>query len=98
MKKQMHACYKCEHLGFDERCKVRGVLECYYNPTEFGHQAAALHERPPLRMFKPRTEQPITFDGLFAKLEKEASCVVCGAVTAADVIVCPICVERRASA
>jgi recombinational DNA repair protein RecR len=98
LKKQMHPCYKCEHLSSDERCKISRVLECYYNPTEFGHQVAPLHERPPLRMFKQRTEQPIFVDELFRKLKDEASCVSCGAITAGDVIICPTCAARRSSA
>ena len=88
IKKQMRACYQCEHLGSDERCKVSGVMECYYDPTEFGHQVA---EQPKMRMFKQRKDQPVLIDEFLGNFEDVISCLRCGRTTAADVIVCDVC-------
>ena len=92
LKKQMRACYKCEHCSSDERCNVAGVLECYYNPTQFGHQLA---ERPKMRKFKQRKEQEVFIADFLHKSEENIVCLSCGATTAADVIICDICAKIR---
>jgi len=94
LKKQMRPCYKCDHCSSDERCKIAAVLRCYYNPTEFGNIAPLPHERPPLRMFKRRTEQRVFLADFIGKLEDGISCLACDAVTSADTLVCNICAAK----